>query len=220
MAQFELHAEKRDGKLKPHQIVKKGIIPATIYGHNYPSESLQLDSKAFHALFKLAKQTSLIDLKVAGEDKVRPVLIHQIQRNVLTDQVIHVEFYVVNLTEKVTASIPVELVGVSPAVKLGGYVFHGLQELSVTCFPQDLVSKITVDISAIAEIGQGIAVKDLKLPSTFTIVADPEEIIVKILPPEKEEVVEEVEAPAAPELVKKKKGDEEEAAVEAAPKKK
>ncbi|OIP94544.1 hypothetical protein AUK40_06830 [Candidatus Wirthbacteria bacterium CG2_30_54_11] len=212
MAQFELHAEKREGKFKPHQIVKMGIIPATIYGHNYPSESLQLDAKVFHALFKQAKQTSLIDLKVGTEEKARPVLIHQIQRNVLTDQVIHVEFYLVNLTEKVTAQIPIELTGESPAVKLGGFVFHGLQELAVTCFPQDLIPKITVDISSIMEIGQGIAVKDLVLPSTFSIVAEPEEIVVKVLPPEKEEVEEVVvvEEAEVPELVTKKKGEEEE----------
>jgi len=189
-----LKAEKRtvEGR-KVKKLRKEGILPGNVYGKKIKSQSVQVELKEFEKTYHEIGETGLLTLVVGSDEK--PVLIHNLQRNPVTDAPIHVDFLQVDLKEKVEADIPVELSGESPAEKQAlGTVVQYINEIKVEALPGDLPEKFEVDTSVLADVDQSIFVKDLKYDkSKVEIKSDPEAILAKVEPPQKEEVV---EAPA------------------------
>jgi len=209
-----LKVEKRKvlGK-KVKKLRKEGILPANIYGKNVKSLAVQVSLKEFLPVYKKVGETGIVEVMVEGEKTPRHALIHNVQKDPVTDQLLHADFHQVSLTEKITANIPVELVGESPAVaqKLG-VLIQPLSEVEVEALPTELPEQFTVDISGLKEIDQAITVGDLKPPTGVKILTSEKEILVKINPPTKEEEV------APPPTEEKAVSEEEKAAPEAAEK--
>lgn len=164
---------------KVKQLRREGQIPATVYGKNVKSTSIQVASDAFEKMHKQAGETGVIELSVGNE--VHPVLIHTVQLHPVTAQILHVEFRQVDLKEKVKANVPIELVGMAKAVtdKIG-VLLTILDWVEVEALPTDLPENIKLDVSALAEVDDELKVKDLKAPTGVTIVADGELTIVKV----------------------------------------
>jgi large subunit ribosomal protein L25 len=192
-----LEARKRTvlGK-KVKQIRRLGKLPATVYGHEVSPESIEVDSRSFRTAYTAAGDNQLIDLVLEGQ-RPRPVLVHSTQIDPRKNVAIHVEFYQANLREKLTAHIPIHLVGEAPAVKEGLTVLSVLDSVELECLPTDLPHDIEVDISGLAAVGESIHVGDLQVDRTkCEIKTDPEEVVVLISAPqvqEEEEVAEEAE---------------------------
>ena len=167
-----------------------GILPANIYGKKIESTSIQVDTKAFQTLYKEVGETGLFDLMVGTT--ARPVLVHGLQVNPKTDELLHVDFLEVDLKVKVTAEVPIELVGESPVAKQGiGTIVQQLNDVEVEALPADLPEKFEVNIENLTEVDQAVYVKDIKVDtSKVEIKSDPEIIVVKVEPPQKEEVIE------------------------------
>lgn len=194
MATRKLIAEERKtfgrkvGKLR-----RAGILPANVYGKKIKSQAVQVKFAEFEKVFSEAGETGLVELKVDGE--VLPVLIHNIQLDPVSDLPLHADFLKVDLKEKVGATVPIELVGESPAEKEGGVVVQQMHEVEVEALPTDLPEKIEVDISALSGIDQAVKVGELKVDKTkVEIKEDPERIVVSVAPPAREEEV----APPSP----------------------
>ncbi len=183
---------------------KQAILPANIYGRKVKSLAVQVDLKAFLPILKETGETGLVELKVKGEDKIRPVLIHNVQYHAVNDEPLHADFYQVDLKEKVTTKIPVELISESPAVKNKiGILIQPLNEIEVEALPTDLPEKIEVNISSLEEINDAVLLKEVKLDTGVKVLSDVNQILVKIDPPAKEEEV------AAPIEEETKEGEEE-----------
>lgn len=174
-----------------------GIIPANVFGRGIESYSIQVSSDDFLKVYKEAGETSIIELTV--DKKTHPVLISNIQTDPVTDEILHVDFKQVDLTQKVSATVPVRLLGESPAEKSSlGVVVQQIDEVDVEALPMDLPEHFEIDITALENVGDAIHIKDLKYDkSKVEIDADEEQIIVKVEEPQKEEeiapVVEETE---------------------------
>lgn len=191
MTKISLKYQKRDvlGR-KVKKLRLEGLIPANVFGKNITSEAISITNEDFSEVFEKAGETQIIDLDG------KPVLVSNIQKNPITDEVLHVDFRQVDLKEKIEAKVPVEVIGESPAEKLGlGTVVQQIDELEVEALPADLPEKIEVDSSILSEVDQAIYVKDLKVDSKVTVLTDAESIVVKVEPPQKEEEPEPV-APA------------------------
>jgi large subunit ribosomal protein L25 len=200
MKKLSLKVEKRKvfGR-KVKKLRQEGVIPANIYGRNVRSEAVEVNSVDFSKVYKDAGETQVVYLELGGEK--RPVLIHNVQKNPVTGELVHVDFLQIDLKEKVTASIGVVGVGESPAEKqgLGTIVFY-TDEIEVEALPTDLPEKLEVDLSSIKEINQVILVKDLNIDmSKINVRTNPDEIVVKLEPfeEEKEEAAAEVAGEAA-----------------------
>lgn len=194
MQKKELTAEIR--KIKGRKIKNlrhEGILPANISGKKIKSESVQVVLKDFKKVFEEAGETGLVELKIGSD--TRPVLIHNIQVNPVTDEMVHADFLQVDLKEKVEAEVPVEITGESPAEKQGiGTVVQYLNEIKVEALPTDLPEKFVIDVAELSEVDQAVFVKDLKVDrSKVEVKSDAEEIVVKVEPPQK---IEEVAPPA------------------------
>jgi len=174
---------------KVSSLRKQGIIPANIYGKDVKSTSIEIDNKEFRKIFKEAGETTIIEIAL-GKD-IRPVLVSNVQVHPATDEILHVDFRQVNLKEKVTANIPVELVGESPAEKSGiGTVAILLQEVEVEALPTDLPDNFKIDATKLTEVDQVVKVSDLKVDlKKIEIKVDPDSIVIKVEEPQKEEVV-------------------------------
>ena len=190
---LEAKVRKITGR-KVKTLRKEGLIPANIYGKKVKSQAIQVMALDFKKAYEEAGETGLISLKVQGEKgkaEDRAVLVSNVQIDPLSDAAVHVDFRQVDLKEKVTASVPVELVGESPAEKGSlGTVVQYIDEIEVEALPTDLPEKFEVDASGLTEVDQAVFVSDLKYDKAkVEIKNDSGEIIVKVEPPQKEEVV-------------------------------
>lgn len=178
---------------------RQGRLPGIVYGHNVDAVTVVVDGREFLKAFQKVGRNQLVDLQIGGEP-VRKALIREVQRNPRDGDLLHVDFYQVNLKEKIESDVPLEFEGeVEIVVKGEADLQHGLHAIKVECLPTDLPPVITVDISGLKEIDDEIRVKDLKLPAGVEVLDEPEDLIIKIAA-HREEVEEEPAAPAAAEV--------------------
>jgi len=183
---LSLKVEKRQllGR-KVKKLRRQGLIPAVVYGKGMESVAIQFGASGLNTI-KQAGETHLIYLQL-GQKKL-PTVVRGLQRHPVTGQVLHVDFYKVDLKEKISAHVPIELVGEAPVVKTGHNLVQVLHEIEVVALPADMPDKIQVDVSVLTEPGQDIRVKDLKLASQKIELGevDPEETIVVVEKPKEE----------------------------------
>lgn len=159
---------------------RQGITPTHLYGHNVKSAALQCDTSELQNLLAHAGKTRLVNLEVDGE-KAKIIFVREIQRDVITRELLHVDFYQVKRTEKIAFDVPIVLVGEAPALKFKGRMLvHGINSLSVECLPANVPPQIDIDITRLEEVDQAINVKDIVLDPEITVHADPEQLVVKI----------------------------------------
>jgi large subunit ribosomal protein L25 len=207
MEGLTIEATKREilGK-KTRFLRRQGVTPAHLLGHGLESLVLQCDTAKLQRLIARAGMTRLIDLGIEGDKKSRSVFIKEIQRDAVSGELLHVDFYQVKKTEKIRVDVPIILVGEAPAMKGKGYTLtQTLTSLSIECLPDKLPPQIEVDLSPLVEVGQAIYVRDIALSPDITLHNEPDQMVVKV----SEAYVEKVEEVVAP--------VEAEAAAEAAP---
>ena len=180
MKRSKLKVEKRTvlGK-KIKKLRRQGIFPANIYGKDIKSLAVQLPYKDFETTFKETGETGLVDIELNGE--TRPVLIHNVQYDHLTQVPLHADFFQVNLKEKVKTMVPIVIVGEPKAVSdKVGILLQPLSEVEVEALPEDLPENIEVNVEPLAAIDDQITIADLKLPNGVTVLTDPNQTVVKI----------------------------------------
>lgn len=198
-------------------------MPAVLYGQKIKeSVNLEVDSKEFEKILKEAGGSSLINLNIEGKKEGALVLIHDIERDPVIGNPIHVDFYQPNLEEEIEAKVPLVFEGEALAVKdLGGTLVKNVSQVLVKAKPQNLPKEIRVAIGSLKTFEDSIAIKDLLLPTGVKIVGDLSNVVAFVAQPQKieeelakpvEEKVEEVEK-----VGEKKEGEEEEE-TEVAPK--
>ncbi len=171
---------------------RQGITPAHIYGHNVKSLALQCSTDELANLIAHAGKTRLVNLEVDGE-KAKSVFVREIQRDAISRELLHVDFYQVKRTQKIAVDVPILLVGEAPALKFKGRMLvHGITSLSVECLPTNVPPQIEIDVTQLEEVEQAVHVKDIALDPEITVHEDPEQLVVKISEVAVKEEVEEV----------------------------
>lgn len=179
---------------KVSQLRKAGQLPVVLYGQGQPV-NLAVDTKSFTKLAQTAGSSTLIDVAIDDQKPVK-VLIHDLQDDPMTGQLLHADLFQVKLNEKLQTEIALKFIGEAPAVKdLEGNLVTTKDALKVEAYPQDLIPEIEVDIASLATFDDKITVSQVKVPSTITILDDPEETLAVVTPPRSEE---ELEAELAP----------------------
>ncbi len=210
MDDLKLKASPRDVLGKKNRFLRReGITPTHLFGHDLKSLALQCDTAELRRLIVQAGRTRIIGLKIDSEKHSRSVLVREIQQDMVTRQLLHVDFYQVKKGEKIVMDVPIVLVGEAPALKSKGRMLaHGVTSLNVECLPGSVPPQIEVDLSSLEEVEQAIHVKDIVLNEDVIIHTNPEQLVVKIshaqMKAEEEEIAEveaagevETAAPAA-----------------------
>ena len=210
MEKVVLKANKRNviGK-QVGALRQAGKLPAVLYGHHVDSTPIVLD--AHETTLTLSRLTSSSLVTISLDGKEYPTLVREKQRHPVKHHLLHLDFQALSLTEKTHVKVGIELTGTAPAVKnYGAVLVHPLNELEVECLPQEIPERVVVDISGLAEVGDAIHVRDLKLPGEVEILTDPDEVIVSATAARAEEVAPAAaaEEAAEPEVVKSGKKEE------------
>jgi large subunit ribosomal protein L25 len=200
-----LAAESREvlGK-KVAGMRRGGRLPAVVFGHGTESLPVSVDTHDFELLRRRIAGSTLVDLSVDG-GKAAPILIHGVQISPITRRPLHVELFLVRMTEEITMDIPIVTVGVAPAVEgLGGTLLQALESVKVRALPADLPERFEISVDGLVEFESMIHVRDLVVPADVTLLTDGDEMIARVMPPRVEVVevaevsaVEGAEAPAA-----------------------
>lgn len=182
MKQLELEVSKRDIKGKKVRFLRRsGIIPANVFGHGMNSIAVQIDARKLHQVLARAGRTDLISLKIDNSTSPSRVLIREVQKDPLTGETVHVDFYQVRMTERLKAEVPLVFVGEAPALKHKNVsLMHAMTSLHIEALPNDLPHNIEVDISSLAEPDQAIHVKDLKIDPNIAVLDDPDQMVIKV----------------------------------------
>ncbi|HET7789307.1 MAG TPA: 50S ribosomal protein L25/general stress protein Ctc [Gemmatimonadales bacterium] len=214
MAQIiSLAAKTREasGKGSARSARAKALVPAVIYGHGRPTQSLVLDSPALEkALTGVEPEATVVELTLDGK-KVK-TLIREIQRHPIRPDIIHVDFYEIHADEKVKLKVPVHLVGSADGVRnAGGVLDQVIRDVEIEVLPEDIPDRVELDVTAL-KIGDSLHVKDLAIPKATILLAG-DLTIATVVPPRAEEVAapttETATEVAEPELIRKVREDEE-----------
>lgn len=192
MLTLSVKIRKKFGK-KVKNIKKAGILPGVLYGPRLKgNQHLEINLKEFEKVYKEAGESSLISLDI--EEKKIPVLIHDLQKDSLTGEFIHVDFYQPKLEKEIEVKIPLIFESEAPAVKeLGGTFIKHISEVRVKALPQNLPHGIKINIGGLKTFEDTVLIKDLVAPEGVKILNNPGEIIASVVSPEK--VEEELEKP-------------------------
>jgi large subunit ribosomal protein L25 len=193
---------------------REGGLPAILYGTHISPIAVTLDAHEAGKILESITSSHLIVVEVDGDR--HNALVKDKQRHPVQGNLLHIDFQVVSMTEKLRTNVMIELEGEAPAVlDYNGVVVSGLDTLEVESLPQDLPERVMVDISGLGEIGDAIYVRDLQLPEAVQVLSDPDEMIALVtaqvaeVEEEEEEEVEEVEAGEEPEVIERGKREEE-----------
>ena len=176
------------GKAVAH-LRKDGRVPAVVYGHGTASEPVSLDAHEFDQLRRHTGASTLIDLSV-DDEKVRPVLVSSVQVHPVHRRPLHVDLFVVRMTEELTVEVPLVGTGFAPASESGGTLVHPVSSVRVRALPANLPDSLHYDLSTLISYDVTITVADIAAPEGVTIVADPADVVARVLAPRVEEVVE------------------------------
>jgi large subunit ribosomal protein L25 len=190
------------------KIRKQGYLPAVIYGKDKESINIMIEMGAFEKAFVRAGESTLIELKIGEKQSVK-TLIYDVQKDPVRGKVIHVDFYQVDMKQKITTEIPLNFIGESVAVEQhDGALVKNISEIEVECLPNDLVSSIDVDISSLVSFDDVIKVGNIKFPAGIEPTINTDEVVALVMEPteEKESEVktEAVTAEAVPEKTEAK----------------
>jgi len=174
---------------------RAGSIPAVVYGRETEAQSVQVSYRTLETFLRVTGSSSMFTLKIEDQEDEHMVLIRELQRDPVTDRVVHLDFYAVVAGETISNSVPVVLYGTSAAIELGATVSISLDEIELEALPRDLPSRIEVDITPLEQPGQSISVGDLVLPDGVTVLTPADMIVVQAVVQRamEEEEVEEVE---------------------------
>ena len=190
-ARATLAAEHRDvtGKKVAH-LRHAGRLPAVVYGHGEPSSNVSVDTHEFEQLRRHTGPNALVDLSIDGS-KARPVLVSSIQVHPVNRRPLHVDLFLVRMTEELTVDVPLVAVGSSLAVtQHGGTLLHPIESVRIRALPDHLPQSIEYSVESLLDFDTTLHVRDLTIPGDVTLLTDGDEIIAKVQAPRVEEVVE------------------------------
>jgi len=183
MEKFVLQAEKRSitGK-KVKALRRDGKVPAVIYGSEIEPTSITLDYREVRQTLKDAGANTLLTIQMDGREFI--TLVREQQREVISRDLLHVDFQAVSLEEVITTTVPIAVEGEAPAVsEYNALLVTELDELHIEARAKDLPDFIEVDVTGLTEIGNNILIQDLKVSDEVKILEDPDEIVIVVASP-------------------------------------
>jgi large subunit ribosomal protein L25 len=215
MEKIFLDAQLREeiGRGRVKHLRDQGFVPAVIYGDKKGTHPIKLSHRELvQLLHQHGLENLVINLRIKNDKKERShsCLIKEIQYDPVQEDIIHVDFNEISLTEKIKVNVPVTTKGEPIGVKQeGGSLEHILWEIELECLPMNIPQELEVDVSKL-KMNESVHVKDMSIPAEVKVLTDPEAVVLSVVAPIKEEEVVPAEGAEAeelqePEVIKEKK---------------
>jgi large subunit ribosomal protein L25 len=209
MSELSIDIQKRTetGTNANRRLRQSGQIPAVVYGGGKDTVPIQLTRKTLIDMLKTGEnENAIFLLKLGDTGQERHAMIHDMQIDPLTRQIVHIDFQRIVMTEKVKVQVPIELVGTAYGVKTeGGMIDFVHREVMLESLPGDIPKHIDLDVTEL-HVGHHVAAKDLKLPEGVTLAEEPDRVILSLSHTKAEESA--ADAVAEPEVAAKRKSEE------------
>ena len=211
---FNVKTRTTQGDGPAKALRREGCAPAVVYGRKTEPVMLSINSHAMEQLLKTASiGQTLLNLQIeGGSGAPKPAIIKEMQRNVLTGEILHVDFYEVDMNRKITVQIPIVTTGKCKGVEMGGMLQIIRREVDVLCYPNQIPDELAVDITDI-DVGESVHVEDLPLAEGLEIPHEANFTLLTVLAAKAEE--EEVEEEEGEELAEGEVAPDAEAEAEA-----
>ncbi len=179
MAQISLAAQQRDPSVHVNQLRRQGLVPAVMYGHNIPAESIQVERIHLDKAVRQGALTHLTTLDLGARQVA--VLIKELQRHPVKRNPLHVDFYQVSMTEAIEIDIPVKLIGALPSSLGSDYVLvHNMETVTVSCLPGNIPDALTIDISKFSAEHHILHAADLVIPANVKLAVAADDAVVTL----------------------------------------
>jgi large subunit ribosomal protein L25 len=212
---LELTLDPREAHGKANKRLRRaGVVPGIVFGKGEESTPVQVDAKVFETLYRQAGRTSVVNMHLPGKSGTTSGIIKSVQRNPLSGNAIHVDFFLVNLTQEMEIDVPLVFTGEAPAVEeTGGTLLHNLSSVHVKALPNDIPHEIVVDVSVLHSLDVAIHVRDLNFNRDLVhVLTDGDTLVSTVVPPRIEEEPEPVLTEEELEAIAAAEGEEGEAA--------
>ena len=180
---------------------RAGLVPGNVYGRGQESQAIQTELSEIRRVFGEVDRNSVVTMSIDGSSETIPVVLREVQRHPVTRNLLHLDFYQVDLARAIHSDARLVLIGDAEAVTKGGTVVQSLEYLTLEALPGSMPSVIEVDISSLDEFGYSVLVRDLDLPDGVTAVTDGAVAVATALAPRVTEEEEEAEELAAEEAM-------------------
>ena len=190
MEEITLSVEARNdrGKGAARRLRRSGKVPAIFYGPKSTATPIAVDRKDFAAHVANLEGSHLIRFQSPAADlQQRVALVREVQTHPVDGGILHVDFYEVDLTQRLQVTVPLHFIGRAKGVADGGILQPIVREMEVECLPSDIPQYIEVDVTAL-DIHDAVHLADVKMPANVTAVFESNEAVVTVLPPTVEEV--------------------------------
>jgi large subunit ribosomal protein L25 len=213
MATVQLDSKVRTqtGKGASRRLRTEGRLPAIFYGPEAEPIMLSIDYLQLRKVLKgKAAENIIVDLQIDsnGRSQSKTVMIKELQRDPITRDYLHVDFFEISMGKEIEAVIPLQLINTPLGVTNGGLLQHIRRELSVSCLPKDLIEKIDIDVSGL-DIGDSLHIRDITLPAGLNSTEDDDFTIATVVAPTITAEPEEVEAEEVEEIESEEIGGDE-----------
>jgi len=160
---------------------REGLLPAVIYGRGLESLNIQMPYVTARDLMNAHGKSTLINVQVAGEAEPRPVVVRQLAQNPVTRALLHLDFYQVDLSRLITASIPITLTGTAPAVtRWNGLLVQGLEHVEVEALPSSMPTHLEVPVGGLAQIGDHLLLGSVRAPAGVRVLTGLDAVVVTV----------------------------------------
>ena len=198
MIQLDMAAATRQdfGKGATHRLRQSGYAPAILYGKKSEPIALAMETKNLtRNLLRLHGHNVVISLDIEGEKgkKKHHVLVKDIQTDPISDSILHVDFFEIDMDKEIVLEVAVVYTGTAKGVDLGGILNIMAHTVKIKGLPLAIPDEIEVDVTSLELTSHGITCADLAIPDNVTLEEELDKVCVSIVAPmaEEEEVVEE-----------------------------
>jgi large subunit ribosomal protein L25 len=169
---------------KVSRLRQAGVVPVHFYGPDVDSASLQADMMTLRSVLISAGRNVPITVKVEGEKGEEICFVREIQVHPVTEVLLHVDFYRVDVSQTVRAEVPIILEGEPPAVRnLGGILLQPFDTLEVEALPLDMPESFRIDVTILEDFAASVRVGDIDVAEGVNILRDPVEMIARVVAP-------------------------------------
>ena len=168
---------------KVKQLRRQGILPVHIYGKGIDSLSLQGVTGELRRLLLQIGTNIPVSIQVEGSEGENICFVRDVQRHPVTEDLLHIDFIRVDVTQTISAEVPITLMGTAPATQRGGTLLQPLTSLLVEALPRDIPVSVEADVSGLDDFEKSIVVSDIPIAANVTVLTDQDEFVARVIPP-------------------------------------
>ena len=163
---------------------RKGIVPVHMYGSGTEALSLQTDALELQQLLPRVGTNVPLSVRLEDDSGENICFVREVQRHPVTEDILHVDFLRVDVSQAIQAEVPINVVGVSPAVRdLNGTLLLQLQSILVEALPMNIPASFEVDISDLDDFEKAVYVGEVAVGSQVTLITGTDEMIARVSAP-------------------------------------